>query len=72
MRSALRSGDPPLIIDLCGGDVTMPEHVLDFADINPGIKQQSRSVVLGGRFEADRLGRGLNGQIKIVLGAGVM
>jgi hypothetical protein len=43
MRGTLTGGDPPFVIDLGSGDVTMTKQVLDFSDIDSGIEQERRS-----------------------------
>src|SRR5262249_12106929 len=42
IRRALRSLEPTLVVNLCGRDVSMPQKILNFTDVHPGIEQQGR------------------------------
>jgi hypothetical protein len=48
MRSALGRSAAALIVDLGGGDVAVPEQLLDLADIDASLEQQGGAQRMGG------------------------
>ena len=41
MAGGLLGGPPQLVVDLRGGDVAVAEEVLDLADVDAGVEEQS-------------------------------